>query len=386
MRQVYLDYASAKPLDPRVAELAHRYEIEEFGNPASQHRFGYPARSAVNEARDKVGTLIAARKAEEIVFTSGATESNNLAIVGTARRLASKGRHVITTAIEHMSVLNPCKALAKEGFEITFLPVDSEGKISPRGVEKALRPDTILITIGYANGEVGTIQPIAAIGEIAKAKAIVFHSDATAALGQIAVDVVSDNLDLLTISSNDLYGPRGSGALYVRQGVRLNPVLYGGGQERGIRSGSLSVPSLVAFGEAARLTKVEGPAESKRLLALRNRLISGVLETIERCYLNGPREGRLPNNVSIRFDFVEGEAILLSLGLSGIYAASGSACTSLTLEPSHVLLALGVSHADAQGSILFSLGKTTSEDDINYSLEQIPPILSRLRAMSPLAV
>lgn len=382
--EVYLDHAAARPVDPRVAEAMAPYLAGRFGNPMSQHTHGYTAQADLEAARARVAALVGAAKPEEIIFTSGATEANNLAVLGAGRRLASKGRHVVISAIEHISLSTPVKALAKEGFEVTTVGVDAEGRVDPQTLRDNLRPDTVLVSVMYANGEMGAIQRVAEIGAICRERGILFHTDAVAAAGQVEIDVRRDNIDLLTLSSNDLYGPQGVGALYVRQGVRLQPLLAGGGQERGLRAGTQNLAGIVGFGQAAEIARQELPAEAARLAALRDALLDGILSQLTHAFVNGPREGRLPNNASIRVKFVEGEALLLGLNRAGIAAASGSACTSVTLEPSHVLLAMGISHVDAQGSVQFTLGRSNDQAQIDHVIEQFPRVVQRLREMSPL--
>jgi len=359
------------------------YYREIFGNPSSLHTFGQEAKEALEKAREQVAKLIGA-DSQEIVFTSGATESNNLAIRGVANRARQKGNHIITSNIEHISVLNPCKSLEKEGYQVTYLPVDRHGMVDPAEVKRAITPKTVLITIMYANNEIGTIQPIREIGKIAREHDIPFHVDGVAAIGQIPVQVRDEHIDLLTISSNDLYGPKGVGALYVRKGIKIVPISFGGGQETGLRSGSENLPGIVGMGKAAEIAGEELESEGERLRALRDRLIGGITDNIRDTYLNGHPVQRLPNNVNVRISYVEGESLVLSLDMKGIAAATGSACTSKTLEPSRTLLSIGLSEVEAHGSLVFTLGRYTTTDDIDYVLEVLPPIVDRLRSMSPL--
>ena len=379
-----MDYGAGMPVDSRVFEAMKPYWLEKYGNPSSAHSFGAAAKNAVMESREKVARLIGAEKPEEIIFTSGGTESNNLAIKGVAYRNKDKGNHIITTAIEHISIINICKHLRKQGFEITRIPVDREGLVKPQEVEDAMTDGTILVSCMYANGEIGAIQPIRAIGEIARDNQICFHVDAVAAAGKVPIDVEEENIDLLAVSSNDMYGPKGVGALYIKKGTRIEPVIQGGGQERGLRSGTENVPGIVGMGKAAEIAAVEMEAEGRRLTKLRDKLIKGVLDTIESSYLNGHPTRRLPNNANLRFSYIEGESLILGLDMSGIQVSSGSACTSKTLEPSHVLLAIGLAHEEAHGSLVFTMGKQNSEDDVDYVLEVLPSVVKRLRAMSPL--
>ena len=379
-----MDHAAGMPIDSRVFEAMKPYYLENYGNPSSSHSFGAAAKNALLESREKVTRLIGAEKPEEVIFTSGGTESNNLAIKGVAYRNKDKGNHIITTTIEHISIINICKHLRKQGFEITRIPVDRQGLVDPQEVEDAITDGTILVSSMYANGEIGAIQPIRAIGEIARENQILFHVDAVAAAGKIPINVEEENIDLLSVSSNDMYGPKGIGALYIKKGTRIQPVIQGGGQERGLRSGTENVPGIVGMGKAAEIAQGEMEAEGKRLTKLRDKLIKGVLDTIESSYLNGHPTRRLPNNANLRFSYIEGESLILGLDMLGIQVSSGSACTSKTLEPSHVLLAVGLAHEEAHGSLVFTMGKQNSEDDVDYVLEVLPGVVKRLRAMSPL--
>lgn len=379
-----MDCAAGMPVDSQVLEAMKPYFSESFGNPSSVYSFGQEAKKAMEEARRQVANLIGAETKDEIIFTSGATESNNLAIKGVAYRNKSKGNHLITSAIEHMSVINTFKSLQKEGFAVTFIPVDKYGIIDLEALKKAITSQTTLISVMYANGEIGTIEPIKEIGEIAHEKGISFHVDAVAAEGQVPINVVDEHIDLLTLSSNDLYGPKGVGALYIKSGTRIQSIIQGGGQEKGLRSGTEDVPSIVGMGKAAEIALKEMPQESARLPKLRDMLIKGVLEKIPYSFLNGHPTKRLPNNANLRFSFIEGESLILSLDMEGVYVSSGSACTSKTLEPSHVLLSIGLKHEEAHGSLLFTLGRQTKEEDIAYVVEILPDIVKRLRMISPL--
>lgn len=383
-KRVYMDYSAGKPVDPRVIEETLPYMKSLYGNPSSLHTFGQEAKTALEEARAKVAQLINAEKKESIIFTSGATESNNLAIKGVAYRYKDRGTRIVTSSVEHMSVVNTCKFLTTKGFEAIFLPVDSCGVVSLEALEKELTNKTVLVTMVYANGEIGTVEPIKEIGKIVHAKSAYLHVDATAANGQVPIDVKNDGVDLLSLSSNDMYGPKGVGVLYIKEGIRLEPQLHGGGQERGLRSGTENLPGIVGFGKAAEIARVEMQTESERLIRLRDRMIKGMLEPIPYSFLNGHPTERLPNNVSIRYNFIEGESMLLSLDMMGVAASSGSACTAKTLEPSHVLLAIGLKHEEAHGSLMFSLGKQNTEEDIDYVIGLMPGIVKRLRLMSPL--
>jgi len=379
-----MDHATGMPVDPRVFEAMKPYFTEDYGNPSSSHSLGANAKNALTESREKVAQLVGAETPEEVIFTSGGTESNNLAIKGVAYRNKEKGNHIITTTIEHMSVINICKHLQKEGFEITYVPVDKHGMVDAEKLRDEITDKTILISVMYANGEIGTIQPIREIGKMAHENQICFHVDAVAAAGKVPINVEEENIDLLSISSNDMYGPKGVGALYIRKGTRIQPVVQGGGQERGLRSGTENIPGIVGMGKAAEIAKEEMAAEGRRLSQLRDKLIKSVLGTIERSYLNGHPTKRLPNNANLRFSYIEGESLILSLDMLGIQVSSGSACTSKTLEPSHVLIAMGLAHEDAHGSLVFTMGKQNSEEDVNYVLEVLPGVVKRLRAMSPL--
>jgi len=379
-----MDYAAGMPLDPRVFKAMKPYFTENYGNPSSAHSFGANAKNALMKSRERVACLVGAEKPEEVIFTSGGTESNNLAIKGVAYRNKEKGNHIITTTIEHMSVINICKHLQKQGFEISYLPVGKEGMVDPERVKDEIHDKTVMISVMYANGEIGTIQSIEEIGRIAHESQVYFHVDAVAAAGKIPINVDGEHIDLLSVSSNDMYGPKGVGALYIRKGTRIQPVIQGGGQERGVRSGTENIPGIVGMGRAAEIAKEEMAAEGKRLSQLRDKLIMGVLETIERSYLNGHPTERLPNNANLRFSYIEGESLILGLDMLGIQVSSGSACTSKTLEPSHVLLAIGLAHEEAHGSLVFTMGKQNSEEDVDYVLETLPGVVKRLRAISPL--
>jgi cysteine desulfurase len=383
-KKVYMDHIAGKPVDPRVMDAMLPFIKEFYGNPSSIHSFGHEPRKALDEARAKIAKLINAERAESIIFTSGATESNNMAVKGVAYRNMDKGKHVIASSIEHMSVINPCKHLKTRGFDVTFLPVDKYGLVDLNSLERELREETVLVSIQYANSEIGTVQPVREISQIVHRKNAYLHMDATAANGQVPIDVQKDGIDLLTLSSNDMYGPKGVGALYIRSGVRIEPIIHGGDQERGLRSGTENVPSIVGFGKAAEIAFNEMQAESERLSRLRDKLIKGLLESIPYAFLNGHPTNRLPDNAAVRFNFIEGESILLSLDMMGVAASSGSACTTKTLEPSHVLLATGLKHEEAHGSVLFTLGRQNTEDEVDYVVQIMPDIVKRLRAMSPL--
>jgi cysteine desulfurase len=379
-----MDHASGKPVDPRVIEAMLPYMKDAYGNASSLHAFGQEAKHALESARTRVAELIGAEKKESIIFTSGATESNNLAIKGVAARYKDRGKRILTSSIEHMSVVNPVKYLTTQGFESLFLPVDKYGFLKLENLEKELTDITTLVTIIYASSEIGTVQNIREISGIVHSKSAILHVDATAACGQVPIDVKSDGIDLLTISSNDIYGPRGVGALYVKEGIRVEPVFHGGGQERGLRSGTENVAGIAGFGKAAEIAKKEMWTENERLAKLRDRFIAALLEPVPYSFLNGHPTERLPDNVSVRYSFIEGESMLLSLDMKGVYASSGSACTAKTLEPSHVLLAIGLKHEEAHGSLMFTLGKQNTEEDAEYVASLMPGIVKRLRIMSPL--
>lgn len=384
MRKVYMDHGAGMPLDSKVFEAMKPYFRENYGNPSSSHSSGNVARNAMESAREKVAQLVAAEKPQEVIFTSGGTESNNLAIKGAAYRNRKKGNHIITTAIEHISVINICKFLQKQGFEVTYVPVDKQGMVDLEKLEEAINDKTILISVMYANGEVGTIQPIREIGKLAQENKVIFHVDAVAAAGQVPINVKEENIALLSLSSNDLYGPKGVGALYIKAGAKIQPIIQGGGQERGLRSGTENIPGIVGMGKAAEIGKREMDAEGKRLTVLRDKLIKGVLGKIDYSFLNGHPTKRLPNNANLRFSYIEGESLILGLDMYGVQVSSGSACTSKTLEPSHVLLAIGLAHEEAHGSLVFTLGKQNLEEDVDHVIEVLPDVVKRLRALSPL--
>jgi cysteine desulfurase len=393
IRRVYLDHSATTPVDPRVVEAMLPYLTEKFGNASSVHFFGQEARAAVDKARREVAALIGSR-ANEIVFVSGGTEANNLAIQGVCKSSAGHGathnRHVVTSTIEHSSVRGICESLEKEGWEVTRLPAYEDGIVRVEDVRAALRPDTVLISVMLANNEVGTVQPIGEIGALvqetraAGQKHLRFHTDAVQAAGRIAIDVENLGVDLLSLSAHKLYAPKGTGALFVRGGVRLAPQNIGGHQERERRAGTEDVPGIVAFGAAARLAREEMPERAKHDQQLRDLFETGVLESIDDIVLNGSREHRLPHLSNISFRFIEGEGLLISLDLQNIAVSTGSACSSGTLEPSPVIRALGRNDELARGSIRFSFGKDNTELDVEYVLEVLPKVVGRLREMSPL--
>lgn len=383
MKSIYLDHAATTPVDPEVVKAMLPYFTEHFGNPSSLHSFGQEAKKAVEGARDSIASLIGA-KAEEIVFTSGGTESDNFALKGVAVARKDKGNHVITSVIEHHAVLETCHYLEKQGCAVTYLPVDKDGAVDPEAVKKAVTDKTILISIMHANNEVGTIQPIAEIGKIAREKGIYFHTDAVQTFGHIPVDVNELNVDLLSASGHKLYGPKGVGIMYIRKGTKITPFIHGGEQEKGRRASTHNVPGIVGMGKAAKLAGESLTEEAKTISALRDKFIKGVLETIDEIQLNGHPTRRLPNNVNVCINYIEGEAMILNLDMEGIACSSGSACSSASLEASHVLAALGVPPELAHSSLRFTLGRSTSEEDVDTVLTALPRIVGKLRSMSPL--
>jgi cysteine desulfurase len=383
MRKIYLDYAATTPTDPEVVRAMLPYFSETFGNPSSAHEFGRDARAAVEAARENVAGLLGA-KAAEIVFTSGGTESNNFAIKGVAYANRNKGNHIITSSIEHHAVTEPCHFLEKQGFEVTVLPVDRYGMVDPDTVGKAITDRTVLISIMHANNEIGTIQPIAEIGKLARENGIYFHTDAVQTFAHIPFTVESLNVDLLSLSAHKLYGPKGVGAIYIRKGTRITSFMHGGEQEGRRRASTHNVPGIVGLSSAVEIAKEKLQEEMATQTRLRDRLIRGILERIDHSRLNGHPTQRLPNNVNVSIEFVEGESMLLSLDMEGIACSTGSACSSGSLDPSHVILAIGLSHEMAHGSLRFSLGRFTEEGDIDRVLEALAPIVEKLRRMSPL--
>lgn len=383
MKRVYLDYAGTAPTDPEVVEAMEPYFFDKFGNPSSIHSFGQEAKKALEDARLRVATFLGA-KPEEIVFTSGGTESNNFAIEGVAYALEKKGNHIIISSIEHHAVSEPCKFLEKRGFKTTFIKVDKYGLVNPDDIKKAITDKTILISIMHANNEIGTIQPVPEIGKIARESGVYFHTDAVQTVGHIPVNVNDLNADLLSLSAHKFYGPKGVGALYIRKGTRMERFLHGGDQERSRRASTHNTPAIVGLAKALELCKLKMEEEAKFQSGLRDRLIKEIKEKIPEVYLNGHPTQRLPNNVNFSIKYIEGESILLNLDMLGIAASTGSACTSSSLEPSHVLLAIGLSHEIAHGSLRLTLGRWTTSEDIGYLLEHLPKIVEKLRAMSPL--
>ena len=383
MNPIYMDYAATTPTDQRVVEAMLPYFGEIYGNPSSLHGFGQEARAAMEGVRAKIAAFLGAKPAE-IVFTSGGTESDNFAIKGVAWANRKKGDHVITSAIEHHAVLETCRFLEKEGFRVTYLPVDGDGLVDPADVVKAITDRTILISIMHANNEIGTIQPIAEIGRIAKGKGICFHTDAVQTFGHLPFTVDELNIDLLSASAHKLYGPKGMGLLYIRKGTRITPLVHGGDQESGRRASTQNVPGIVGFGKAVELAAATLHEEVVRLTSLRDRFIQGIFERIDGIRLNGHPARRLPNNINLSVESIEGEGMILSLDMMGIACSTGSACSSSSLEPSHCLLAIGLPHELSHGSLRFSLVMYTKEGDIDAVLEALPQVVGRLRAMSPL--
>jgi cysteine desulfurase len=382
---IYLDYHATTPVDERVLEAMLPYFREHFGNAASRnHSFGWVAEEAVEKARKQIASLINASP-KEIVFTSGATESNNLAIKGVAEMYAEKGDHIITAATEHKSVLDTCKRLEKRGFRVTYLPVRPDGLIDLDQLRDSITDRTILVSIMYGNNEIGTVQDIRTIGQICHEKGVLFHTDGTQAAGKIPVDVIADNIDLMSFTAHKMYGPKGVGALYVRRKnprVQLTAQIDGGGHERGMRSGTLNVPGIVGFGKAAELCQQLMPEEMPRLQRLRDKLKDGILAQLDEVYINGTMERRLPHNLNMSFAYVEGESLLM--GINDIAVSSGSACTSATLEPSYVLKALGAGDDLAHSSIRFGLGRFTTEEEIDYTIGKVVEVVKKLRELSPL--
>lgn len=393
MKSVYLDHAATTPINPRVRKAMLPYFNEKFGNPSSFHTFGKQAKDDLDDARDEISKILHVRS-DEILFTSGGTESDNLAILGFARANQSNGKHLITTAIEHRAVLEAMIHLEKkEGFEVTYLKPDRDGLISAEQVSNTIRPDTVCVSIMYANNEIGTIQSIGEIGNaIQKYRKTnnktwpVFHTDACQASGYLDLDIEKLHVDMLTLNGSKMYGPKGVGLLFVKRGIKLQPLQFGGSQERGIRPGTENVAGIIGMAKALSLVQKDREKESARLVPLRDKLISGILSYIPKTRLNGHATKRLPNNANISFLDIEGEALVLYLDAAGIYVSTGSACTSASLEPSHVILALGMPYEVAHGSIRFSLGHETTEEDVDYVLETLPPLVEKLRSISPVRV
>lgn len=382
---IYLDYHATTPVDPAVFETMAPYFTTFFGNASSRnHEYGWVAEAAVGKAREQIAHLIGATP-KEIIFTSGATESNNLALIGAAEMYQEKGRRILTSPIEHKAILDTCHSLEKKGFEIVYLPVDQFGRVSPESVRAAITPQTILVSLMAANNEIGTLNPIAEIGKICKEKGVIFHTDAVQAAGKVPLNVETMGVDLMSLSGHKIYGPKGVGALYIRRKnprVRLAPMIHGGGHERGMRSGTLNVPGIVGFGKAAEIAEAKMESESARTLQMRDRLWKGIQAGLDEVYLNGHPTERLPNNLNVSFAFVEGESLMM--GMKELAVSSGSACTSASLEPSYVLKGIGVGEDLAHTSIRFGLGRFTTDEEIDFAIQKVVSTVKKLREMSPL--
>ncbi|MFH1714131.1 MAG: cysteine desulfurase NifS [Candidatus Nealsonbacteria bacterium] len=381
-KRIYLDYAATTPADPRVVKAMLPYLTDKFGNSMSLHSFGQEAKEALERSRKEAASVIGA-EAEEIIFTGSATESNNLALKGVAFTNKEKGRHIIISKIEHPCILESAAWLEKQGFSVDRLSVDRYGLINLEELKKKIRKDTILVSIIQASNEMGTIQPTREIGEICREKGVLFHTDAVQSFGKIPLNVNSMNIDLLSASSHKMYGPKGIALLFVRKGTKIEPLLHGGGQEMGLRSSTVNVPAIVGFAKACEIAKSEMKKESQKQIKLRDKLIKGILGNIQGSHLNGHPKKRLPNNVNVWFDFIEGESMVVQLDLAGISVSTGSACSSLKLEPSHVLLAIGLKHQEAHGSLRVTLGRWTNEKEVDYLLKTLPGIIENLRKISP---
>lgn len=382
MKRTYLDYAATTPVDPRVVKAMAPYFNKKFGNPASLHGFGFEAVEALENSREFIAKAMNA-DTKEIIFTSSATESNNTALKGVAFANKEKGKHILISPIEHDCILNSAEWLKKQGFEIEKLSVDEYGLVDVEEIKKKIRKDTILVSVMHSNNEIGTIEPIEEIGKICREKGVYFHTDAAQSFGKVPIDVKKLNVDLLTASSQKMYGPKGIACLYIRKGVKIEPLLHGGGQELGMRSSTSNVVSAVGFAKAVEICLSEMNKESKRLIKLRDKIIKTILKKVPDSHLNGHPEKRLPNNVNIRFSFIEGESILFQLDSLGIAVSTASACSSPKLEPSHVLMATGLKHEEAHGSLRISMGRWTTDKDINYLLKVLPGIINKLRRISP---
>ena len=380
MKKIYMDHAATTPVHPEVFEVMKPFFSEKFGNSASPHSFGREAEQAQEDSRRTIAKLIGA-KPEEIYFTSGGTESDNLAIKGTAFTKKDEGNHIITSKIEHHAILHPCEWLEKQGFEVTYLPVDKYGFINPKDVEEAIRKDTVLVSIMHANNEIGTIEPIEKIGKICKKNDVYFHTDAVQTVGKIPINL--KNIDILSASAHKLYGPKGIGFIYIKNGIKIEPWQHGGGHEKGMRSGTENVAGMVGFAKACEIAKKNMRSETKRLSSLRDKIVKEVLE-LKDSWLNGHPKERLPGNAHFCFRFIEGESLILLLDQKGIAASTGSACSSKSLEPSHVLTAIGLKPEEAHGSLRITLGKDNKEEDVDYLLENLPGIVEKLRKISPL--
>lgn len=384
MKQIYMDHGATTPVDPLVVDAMLPYFTEKFGNASSLHSFGQEATSALEQSRQQVAASIGA-KPEEIIFTSGGTESDNLAVKGVAYRNSDKGKHIITSTIEHPAILNTCAYLEKEGFEVTYVAVDSDGIIDMDELKKATRDDTILISVMHANNEIGTIQPISDISKLAKEKSIYLHTDAVQSLGKISVNVDELGVDLLSLSSHKIHGPKGVGALYVRKGTLLQALAHGGSHEHRMRAGTENISGIAGFAKAVALADERLVDDAKHMTQLRDSLIGKVMDSIDDVELSGHPTNRLPNNVNLRFSFIEGESMLLFLDMKGIAISTGSACSSKSLEPSHVLTAIGLRPEDSHGSLRITLGKDNTHEEVDYVVDALVEVVGRLRAMSPIA-
>jgi len=381
MKKVYMDYAGTTPVDPRILKAMKPYFLKYFGNTMSFHSWGVKAKQALEDSREKVAKLMNA-KPKEVIFTGSATESNNFALKGIAFANREKGKHLIASTIEHHCVLDSAEWLRKQGFEISYLPVDSQGFVDLNKLEDTIRKDTILVSIMHANNEIGTMEPIEEIGKICREKGVYFHSDAAQSFGKIPIDVKKMNVDLLTVNAHKVYGPKGVGALYVKDGIRIEPLLHGGGHEFGLRSSTVNVAGIIGFGKVAEIQKKEMKSDAKKQIKLRDKLIKEVLN-IEDSHLNGHPTKRLPNNTNFWFAFIEGESLIMQLDMKGIASSTGSACSSESLEPSHVLIAIGLKPEEAHGSLRLTIGKYTKKEEVNYVLEVLPKVIKKLREISP---
>ncbi|OXT06026.1 cysteine desulfurase NifS [Thermoanaerobacterium thermosaccharolyticum] len=382
MNRIYLDNAATTPMKPEVLNSMMPFFDNRFGNPSSLYSYGQEAKKAIEEARDRVAAAIGAN-ADEIFFTSGGTESDNWALIGAAYALKNKGNHIITTSIEHHAVLHTCQYLEKQGFEITYLPVDEYGLVDPNDLKEAIKDNTILVSIMYANNEIGTIEPIEELAKVAHEKGVLFHTDAVQAVGNVPIDLKKLDIDMLSISAHKIYGPKGVGALYIKKGVRIDSLIHGGAQERNRRAGTENVAGIVGFGTAIELITKNIDEHIKKLTRLRDKLIDGILK-IPYTRLNGHPNKRLPGNVNVSFEFVDGESLILSLDMEGICVSSGSACTAGSIDPSHVLLAIGLPEEIAHGSLRLTIGEENTEEEIDTVINKLPKIVDRLRQMSPL--
>ena len=383
MNRIYLDHAATTPVKQEVLDAMMPYFTQNFGNPSSIYQVAQINKKAIDDAREKIAKYLGANT-NEIFFTNGGTEADNWAIKGIVEANKNKGNHIITSKVEHHAVLHTCEYLEKQGYEVTYLNVDEKGAIDIEELKAAIKDTTILISIMYANNEIGTIMPIKEIGQVAKEHGIAFHTDAVQAIGQVEINVKEENIDALSLSAHKIYGPKGIGALYIRRGLKIGTFIHGGAQERGRRAGTENVPGIVGLAKAMELAYTDFEAKNERIKTLRDKLINGILESVPYSKLNGDAVNRLANNANIGFEFVEGESLLLLLDMHGVAASSGSACTSGSLDPSHVLLALGLPHEKAHGSLRLTLGDSTTEEEIDYVLEKLPAVVGRMRDMSPL--